>query len=187
MSDPENQASAKTEATAGAESAIAQGGAAATHGGVAILGNVLGGVTVINLGATPPSAIVPPKIAPTRLTHVAEHLFGREADLAKLDAAWVDPNIHVATFVAWGGVGKTSLVAKWAAGKDLGGADYFDWSFYSQGTREEGSASGEPFVAAALRFFGEAGGEGEKIASSTMSGWDKGAKLVGWWHGGRRC
>ncbi len=123
--------------------------------------------------------VQPWKIAPTRLTHLAEHLFGREAELAKLDAAWADPNIHVAIFVAWGGVGKTSLVAKWAAGKDLGGADYFDWSFYSQGTREEGSASGEPFIAAALRFFGEADGEGEKIASSTMSGWEKGAKLAG--------
>src|SRR6185295_12506436 len=96
---------------------------------------------------------------------------------AMLDAAWADPNVHVVTFVAWGGVGKTSLVAKWAAGLDLGGADYFDWSFYSQGTREEGSASGEPFVNAALRFFGEA--EGERIADSSISGWDKGAKLAG--------
>jgi len=119
----------------------------------------------------------PPKIAPTRLTHVAEHLFGRETELAKLDAAWADPKIHVVTLVAWGGVGKTSLVAKWAAEKDLGGADYFDWSFYSQGTREEGSASGEPFIAAALRFFGEE--EGETIASSPMSGWDKGSRLAG--------
>ncbi|MEP7010151.1 MAG: hypothetical protein ABJC13_07495 [Acidobacteriota bacterium] len=118
----------------------------------------------------------PPKLAPTRLTHVAEHLFGREAELAKLDATWADPKIHVVTLVAWGGVGKTSLVAKWAAEKDLGGADYFDWSFYSQGTREEGSASGEPFIAAALRFFGEE--EGEKFASSAMSGWEKGAKLA---------
>ncbi len=119
------------------------------------------------------------KVAPSRLTHVAEELFGREKELAALDAAWADDKIHVATFVAWGGVGKTSLVAKWAAEKDLGGADYFDWSFYSQGTREEGSASGEPFIAAALRFFGEADGDGEKIASSTMSGWEKGAKLAG--------
>src|SRR6185295_12014303 len=81
------------------------------------------------------------KVAPTRLTHVAEQLFGRETERAMLDAAWDDPNIHVVTFVAWGGVGKTSLVAKWAAELDLNGADYFDWSFYSQGTKEEGSAS----------------------------------------------
>ncbi len=116
------------------------------------------------------------KVAPTRLTHVAEVLIGREKERAALDAAWADPTIRVVTIVAWGGVGKTSLVGKWAAEKDLGGADYFDWSFYSQGTREEGSASGEPFVNAALRFFG--GEEGEKIASSAASGWDKGAKLA---------
>ncbi len=179
MSDRENQAPAKTEATASGASAVAQGGGvAAASGAVAAGGDIYGGVHIHNV-PPPPPAIAPPKVAPTRLTHVAEDLFGRETDLAKLDAAWADPNLHVATFVAWGGAGKTSLVAKWAAGKDLGGADYFDWSFYSQGTREEGSASGEPFVAAALRFFGEVDGEGEKIASSTMSGWDKGAKLAG--------
>src|SRR6185295_7013289 len=116
------------------------------------------------------------RVAPTRLTHVAEQIFGRETERAMLDAAWDDPNVHVVTFVAWGGVGKTSLVAKWAAELDLNGADYFDWSFYSQGTKEEGSASGEPFVNAALRFFG--GDEGEQIASSSMSGWEKGAKLA---------
>ncbi len=174
MSDPDNQAPTTAKAVANGGRAVA-----AAQGGAAIGGDVGGNVTINNFGETPPPPIAPPKLAPTRLTHVAEHLFGREADLAKLDAAWADPQIHVATFVAWGGVGKTSLVAKWAAGKDLDGADYFDWSFYSQGTREEGSASGEPFVAAALRFFGEADGEGEKIASSTMSGWDKGAKLAG--------
>ncbi len=172
MSDPDNQAPATAKAVANGGRAVA-----AAQGGVAAGGDIHGGVHIHNV-ATPPPLIAPPKLAPTRLTHVAEHLFGREADLAKLDAAWADPKIHVATFVAWGGVGKTSLVAKWAAEKDLGGADYFDWSFYSQGTREEGSASGEPFIAAALRFFGEEEGEGEKIASSAMSGWDKGAKLA---------
>jgi SEFIR domain len=119
------------------------------------------------------------KVAPTRLGHVAPELFGREADLAKLDAAWAEGRLNVVTLVAMGGAGKTSLVAKWAAGLDLGGADYFDWSFYSQGTRQEGeggSASGEPFVAAALRFFGEE--EGARLADSPVSGWEKGAKLA---------
>ena len=118
----------------------------------------------------------PGRVAPTRFTHVAEVLFGREAEFEKLDAAWADPKVRVVTFVAWGGVGKTSLVAKWAAGLDRGGADYFDWSFYSQGTREEGSASGESFLNAALRFFG--GEEGETLAAGSTSAWDKGAKLA---------
>ncbi len=55
------------------------------------------------------------KIAPTRLTHAAATLFGRDDELARLDAAWDDPDVHVITLVAWGGVGKTSLVAKWVA------------------------------------------------------------------------
>ncbi len=41
----------------------------------------------------------------------------------------------------WGGVGKTSLVARWAAGlakRDYDGADTFNWSFYSQ-SRHPGS------------------------------------------------
>ena len=80
------------------------------------------------------------------------------------------------TLVAWGGVGKTSLVAKWTAelaARDYDGADYFDWSFYSQGTREEGGASGDAFVDAALRFFGDAA-----TADSAMGPWEKGARLA---------
>jgi tetratricopeptide (TPR) repeat protein len=120
-----------------------------------------------------------PKIAPTRLPQSAPKLFGRAAELAKLDAAWADSKIHVVTLVAFGGVGKTSLVGEWAArlaARDYDGASYFDWSFYSQGTREQGAATGEPFVAAALPFFG--GEEGEALATSPTSAWDKGAKLA---------
>ena len=147
-------------------------------GGVAVGGNVFGDVVVYNQPqASPPPVEAPKKTAPTRLTHVAEELIGRERERAALDAAWDDPKIRVVTLVAWGGVGKTSLVGRWAAEKDLGGADSFDWSFYSQGTKEDGSASGEPFLNAALRFFGEE--EGEKVATSTASAWDKGATLAG--------
>ncbi len=146
-------------------------------GGAAIGGSVLGNVTIFNtLSAEPKVVEIQRKAAPTRLTHVVEELIGREKECAALDVAWANPNVRVVTLVAWGGVGKTSLVGKWAAEKDLGGSDYFDWSFYSQGTREEGSASGEPFVNAALRFFG--GEEGERIAASSMSGWEKGARLA---------
>ncbi len=146
--------------------------------GVSVGGNVYGDVTIYPppAPAAPLPLAVPPKIATTRLTHVAEELFGREIDLARLDAAWESPGIHVVALVAWGGVGKTSLVAKWAAGKDLGGADYFDWSFYSQGTKEQSAATGEPFVNEALRFFG--GEEGEKLAESPVSAWNKGSKLA---------
>jgi len=117
-----------------------------------------------------------PRIAPSRLTHVAAELIGREAELERLETAWQDPKIHVLTLVAWGGVGKTSLAATWAAllaERSFDGADYFDWSFYSQGTREQGGASGDTFVAQALRFFGD-----PETAASTTAAWDKGARLA---------
>jgi hypothetical protein len=121
-----------------------------------------------------------PTIAPTRLPRGAEKLIGREEELQRVDAAWNNPKIHVVTIVAWGGVGKTSLVFEWmarkAAQKWKGFARVFDWSFYSQGTRDQGAASAGGFLAAALEFFG--GNDGKNFADSPMSPWDKGAKLV---------
>lgn len=126
--------------------------------------------------AQPVGAGLPQKLAPTRLRHSAEMLIGREADLARLDAAWVDPTTHVLTIVAFGGVGKTSLVAHWQAElakRDYDGASYFDWSFYSQGTREQVGASADQFINQALEFFGDAA-----MAASATSPWDKGARLA---------
>ncbi len=117
-----------------------------------------------------------PRVAVSRLRHTADRLFGRDAELAALDAAWADSKIHVVTLVAWGGVGKTSLVTKWVANlatRDLDGADYFDWSFYSQGSSDRSNASADPFIDAALRFFGD-----EATADSAKSPWDKGARLA---------
>ncbi len=118
----------------------------------------------------------PRRVAVGRLRHAADHLFGRERELVDLDAAWANPRINVITLVAWGGVGKTSLVSKCVAGlaaRDYDGADYFDWSFYRQGTSEQSRASADPFVDAALRFFGD-----EATADSPKSPWDKGSRLA---------
>ena len=126
-----------------------------------------------------------PLVAPTRLPNTADRLFGRDADLARLDRAWADAGpggrTRILVVRAWGGVGKTALVAHWltrlqAAG--WGGAEkVFDWSFYSQGTRGAGSdaagASADSFTAAALRFFGDGA-----LADSPAGPWDKGARLA---------
>ena len=56
----------------------------------------------------------PQRISVTRLPRSADRLFGREARLAQLAAAWTEKKLRVLTLVAWGGVGKTSLVAKFA-------------------------------------------------------------------------
>jgi hypothetical protein len=62
-----------------------------------------------------------PQISPTRLTHGADRLFGREKELELLDSAWVNPATHILTFVAFGGVGKTSLLVEWTARKAAAG------------------------------------------------------------------
>ncbi len=102
-----------------------------------------------------------PKIAGTQLEkHAPRVLFGRETELAALDAAWANGALNIYTLVAWGGAGKTSLVFHWVqtrfAAKGWPGVDrYFDWSFYSQGTGESRQTSADLFIAKALEFFGD--------------------------------
>jgi tetratricopeptide (TPR) repeat protein len=110
-------------------------------------------------------------------------LIGRKVETQLLSDAWDkavrgDSNRpRVLTFVALGGEGKTSLVAKWAA--DLAhhnwpGCDaVFAWSFYSQGTRDQSAASSDLFLAEALTFFGD-----PEMAQSSQSAFDKGRRLV---------
>jgi tetratricopeptide (TPR) repeat protein len=101
------------------------------------------------------------KIAGTQLQkHAPRVLFGREAELATLDAAWATGTLNIYTLVAWGGAGKTSLAFHWVqthlAAKGWPGVErYFDWSFYSQGTGESRQTSADLFIAKALEFFGD--------------------------------
>ena len=110
-------------------------------------------------------------------------LIGREAETQLLFEAWakavsgVTDRPRVLTFVALGGEGKTSLVAKWAA--DLAHQGWpscdavFAWSFYSQGTRDQTAASSDLFLADALTFFGD-----PAMAQSSQSAFDKGRRLA---------
>ncbi len=118
----------------------------------------------------------PLKISTGRLprTEGAE-LFGRDGELARLDAAWKDPGTHIISLAAFGGVGKTALVKHWLAGmaaENYRGAErVFDWSFYSQGTSGE-QATADVFIAEALKWFGDPD-------PSEGSAWDKGQRLAG--------
>lgn len=123
-----------------------------------------------------------PSIDITRiLKYAPEKLIGRETELARLDAAWNqavnETTPRLLTFVALGGEGKTSLVAKWAAGlaeNDWPGADaVFAWSFYSQGSKDQSAASGELFLREALRFFGD-----PAMADSASGAHEKGQRLA---------
>ena len=117
-----------------------------------------------------------PQISLGRLPTPSSPIFvGREAEIAHLDAAWDNPAIHVISLVAFGGVGKSALVARWLDRMSVAGwrgaERVFDWSFYSQGTENQ-VTSAEPFLDAALRFCGDPD-------PSAGSPHDRGVRLAG--------
>ena len=84
------------------------------------------------------------------------HFVGRQREISRLDRAWKDSGTHVLTFVAFGGVGKSTLISQWldrmAKAGWRGAQRALAWSFYSQGT-EDRVTSAESFLDSALRFF----------------------------------
>ncbi len=128
------------------------------------------------------------------LKYAPEKLVGRDGELNLLNPAWsgdISSPItiqgspftfrcrpHILTFVALGGEGKTSLVAKWAVNemnaKGWPGCDTaFAWSFYSQGTRDQLAADSDLFLKAALTFFGD-----KETAESSKGAFEKGRRLA---------
>ncbi|MDX1998257.1 MAG: TIR domain-containing protein [Thermoanaerobaculia bacterium] len=101
---------------------------------------------------------VSPRLDIGRLPIPGKVFVGRQKELKRLDDAWADASTHVVTLVAFGGVGKSALVARWlgqmAADGWRGARRVLDWSFYSQGS-EERVASADGFIDYALRFFGD--------------------------------
>ena len=117
------------------------------------------------------------KIAASRiLRHAPRQLFGRDGWLDELDRVWSSPAVNVYSLIAWGGAGKTSVVAYWvtqrmAARQWPGVERYFDWSFYSQGAREQSQASADLFIATALAFF-------DDPDPQAGSPWERGERLA---------
>jgi tetratricopeptide (TPR) repeat protein len=116
----------------------------------------------------------PPHLDLGRLPIPGRQFVGREKEMERLDKAWEDPRTHVLTLVAFGGVGKSALVARWLdrmAADNWRGAEWvLDWSFYSQGT-EDRVTSAESFIDHALRFC-------EDKDASAGSLYDRGARLA---------
>ncbi len=123
--------------------------------------------------------------------YAPDKLIGREDELKLLNDAWAKTQNHekgrphVLTFVALGGEGKTSLIAKWAAelaSQNWRGCDAaFAWSFYSQGTRETQAASSDLFLKEALNFFAEGDpkeAEIKEFAASPAGAYEKGRRLA---------
>jgi tetratricopeptide (TPR) repeat protein len=102
-------------------------------------------------------------------------LFGRQKELKLLDEAWEDPGLNVVSLVAWGGVGKTTLINKWlermAADNYRGAWRVYAWSFYSQGTGDR-VTSADLFISQALEWFGDPD-------PTKGSPWAKGERLAG--------
>ena len=140
-------------------------------------------------GDSSPSTFFPVKIKDSSPPRVRDYfseswpvtdpfLVGRENEIRELDAAWETSEINVISLVAWGGVGKTSLLNWWWVRRmqpaNWRGAErVFAWSFYNQGAEEGQQASADQFVGEALRWFGDAA-----MAESSLSPWDKGLRLA---------
>jgi len=106
----------------------------------------------------PPAKQGPKKSSVAKLPVTGSELFGREEDIAFLDAAWANKDTNVVTIVAWAGVGKSTLVNHWLArmaAEHYRSAELvFGWSFYRQGTSGSTSSADE-FLDAALGWFGD--------------------------------
>ncbi|MEM8544965.1 MAG: AAA family ATPase [Cyanobacteria bacterium P01_H01_bin.119] len=135
-------------------------------------------IALSTAGQTTPAPTLPNrpnKISTSHLPQAVSYFVGRDAELDQLDAAWEDPKTRVISLVAFGGVGKSALVAEWLrrlADQGWRGAQHvLGHSFYSQGSRDEAQVSAEGFINEALRFFGDPSPE----AGSAL---DKGERLA---------
>ncbi len=117
----------------------------------------------------------PEKVDIDRLPMTGVELFGRKKELELLDNAWDSDDVHVVSLVAWGGVGKSTLVNKWlekiASDNYRGAGRVFAWSFYSQGTGER-VTSADQFIREALEWFGDPDPD-------AGSAWNMGKRLAG--------
>jgi serine/threonine protein kinase len=121
-----------------------------------------------------PARLGPKRISVARLPVTGGDVFGREEDIAFLDAAWANQDINVVTIVAWAGVGKSTLVNHWLgrmAAEHYRSAELvFGWSFYRQGS-SGGTSSADEFFDATLAWFGD---PDPRIGTA----WEKGERLA---------
>jgi tetratricopeptide (TPR) repeat protein len=109
-----------------------------------------------------------------RLPQTGFELFGRHKELTLLNETWENKAANILCFVAYGGVGKSTLVNKWVEklrwDNYRGAEKVYAWSFYSQGTRQR-VTSADMFISNALEWFGD---KDPKQGSP----WNKGKRLA---------
>lgn len=86
-----------------------------------------------------------------RLPTVAGGFFGRQEELALLDAALAGNGSKIIQFIAAGGTGKTKLLRHWLNKHEADIANRIVWSFYSQGSAEDKQVSAGPFFTEAFK------------------------------------
>ncbi len=122
----------------------------------------------------PPEWNAPEKIDIERLPPTGLDLFGRQKEMEMLDKAWESEDTNIVSLVAYGGVGKSTLVNRWleemCEDNYRGARRVYGWSFYSQGTGER-VTSADQFIAEALTWFGDP----DPTAGSP---WNKGERLA---------
>ncbi len=103
-----------------------------------------------------------------------DDFFGRERYFDILDKAWDDEQVNILSFIAFGGIGKTSLIDNWLKRmkKDhyRGAKNIFMWSFYSQGSEEDRQVTATEFLLEACKFF--------KIKKIPKTAYEQGRKLA---------
>lgn len=101
----------------------------------------------------------PERISVSLMPNTPAKIFGRKAELKSLDAEWNDRKTNVLQLVAFGGMGKSSLINAWLSRLDqkgyCGARRVYAWSFYWQSARSEVRSSGDYFIEHALNWFGD--------------------------------
>ncbi|PCI77329.1 MAG: hypothetical protein COB20_08240 [SAR86 cluster bacterium] len=99
------------------------------------------------------------KISLSSLPCTGLNLFGRSTELDAIDRVWDEQITNCLEIIAFGGVGKSSLVNSWLSRMDklgyAGANRVYAWSFYWQGTGSDVISSGDLFIEQALEWFGD--------------------------------
>jgi len=99
------------------------------------------------------------KISLSSLPSTDLNLVGRRLEIEAIDRAWHAGKINCLQIIAFGGIGKSSLVNAWLSQVDkvgyAGANRVYGWSFYWQGAGSDGITSGDLFIEQALAWFGD--------------------------------
>jgi hypothetical protein len=145
---------------------------------VEAVGKLLG-VTPLPLAPVAELVEGQPRFGGSGFTVTGKRFVGREQELHLLDEAWGRAQkmdkINVVSLIGQGGEGKSALVLEWQARRARrgwqGARRVFEWSFYSQGTSAQSSASADDFFNAAFAWF-------DKTEEVPKDSFTKGAKLA---------